>query len=144
MINMASYPISAPCPGCIDGTCPSNNGMVMAYPPYYGGMHDEMVLQCMPLGPAPGPEFLAYGYGAPMFFHQPAHQFQHGYQSYHQPNRGNWQNKGRRGSFKNRYNKNSSHAQPPPDIPISSALESAIMTIRTNPQANLFSIDGEL
>ena len=141
----SSYPASAPCPGCVNGTC---NGMVMAYLPYYGDMPDE-ILQCMPAaGPAPGPEMgtYGYGYGAPMFFSQPAPPY-HGYhQSYPRPQRrGSWR-KGRRGSFKNNgYQKNSSYAQPPPPgVPISSALQSAITTVKTDPQATLFSIDGKL
>lgn len=156
MINiMSSFPITAPCPGCMNGSCAANNGMGLAYPPYYGNP-GEMVLQCLPVGQTWGPEYniIASGYAPynahahPVMFHpQFVPEFQDGYQPYIQSqNQGQWQNtqKGKRGNSKNRFHHKSTGYARISDFPIHPAVESAILFVKANPQASLFSIGGKL
>jgi len=146
MANMASYPASDPCPGCMNGLCAHNYGMGIMYPPYYI-QPDQMV--CLPAtGPYAGQNFV-YGYGAEahpmMYFPPPVPQLQHGYEHYHlQPSNGHYQNQQKRnkGHSKNKHNKNESNVQPP-EVYTTSAVESALMFVKTNPEATLFSIDGK-
>lgn len=136
---MNSAPISAICPGCIDGSC--NNGVGLMYPPY-SSMPDDLVMQCIPVGPIPVPEYMAYGYGAPYFGHfAPQYPQAHKLYEPHNHYQGHWQNRGRKGSSKTRGRKTSpSHVYP---VAITSELEYALAAIKMNPQVTLFTIHGE-
>jgi hypothetical protein len=104
-------------------------------------MPDELVMQCMPAEPLPAPEYIAYGYGAPVYFGHLAPQFPQVYQLYEPPNQGYRQDNGKRGSFKTRGRKvTPSYVH---HVAITYEMESAIVAIKTNPEVTLFSIHGE-
>lgn len=137
MINiMSGHPAYDHCPGCVDGSCASGMAeMPMVYPPYY---YSDQFVPCIPMGP----EYFAYGYGYgpyPMFNHYPGPQFQahHPNQPYH------WQRpqRSRRGS-KNKAQMKTLSVQN--EAVMSASVESAIMCVKTNPQATLFSIEGKM